>query len=1152
MSTLGCVKGVLRNSTALSDRELEAIIKDVRSRKREADKLTGLTQTQLKVLDIANRKAERLRMEAAVQKRNSANNMIKQRGLLDKRAQYRSISEWAEAMADPSNRKLPGARDSATAKQEEYIGGYLSGFVYDMDKAGVLPYLRTRIRDVLNPKAWGKGIMDDDAATELWELREGGNPGSTKNKTAQKIAQIINKWQEVARADLNRLGAFIGKVPGYIVSQSHDMVKIHNAGFDKWYNKILPRLDHDRTFENLVLTGDPVADKQKKLEFLQIIYRQLSQGIFLSSQEKSGFSGPSNVAKKVSEQRVLHFKDAKSWIEYNDEFGTSSLMEAVVGGFRKSGMAAGLMDKFGTNPDAMFWGMIDQAADYDLRNGLQVDKRIADGAYTSKLWDVVTGKADIPASISMTHIGAGLRAWQSLAKLGMAVMSSLGDIPVAASLLTNDFGVNMFGATLKHIGNMMSQFGDDGLRREFAMLMHVGIDGITSDIGMRITGHESSNLKIVHKANTAFFKLNLLSAWTDGGERALSWQMGAKLAALRGNEFDKLPDSIRSVLATYGIEQKEWDVIRKNALFKVRGKYDLLAPDKLRNMPLKEVDALIEWPLEAMAIQAQEGLSRLQDKAKRVGEKVGRLMDTLRQQGEIGQQIADTDAFSQFIKDLQAKDFEKIKAGFSGPIEKMANAVARFAKRDLKIMDQHKAKIDELTRKASTGLKQRPEVVSALTDASADLVELQKAFATAANDLLTGRPEDVTKAAKLKARADRMQERISNLQRVLQGTDNPAQTIEDLKAMSDYVKTLQSNDFKTLVEKHRGDIVGSVAKSVAKFAREDQKILDQHKKTLKGLKDKLAVSKRAEPAVIEKLNELAALHDELQKAIDEWPNNLDKSLDRRRELAVQELSTKLGQYYVDRTHVGVVRAGAREKTYATQATRPGTPEGEAARFVMQFKQYPMAFLQRVLGRYAEEDKFFSIPKALGQRVMQDPGGVGSQVAQLIVLMTVFGYMSMVLKDIAKGRTPRDPKDPRTWGAAFIQGGGAGIYGDYLFARVNRFGDTIGEQLLGPTVGSLAKGADLALGSRDAALSDIFGNGEDQYPDAQAFKYFKDNTPFLNLFYTRSALDYLILYDVQEKLRPGSLRRTERNLKKDSKQEFMLPPSQNRMRPFTGN
>ena len=53
--------------------------------------------------------------------------------------------------------------------------------------------------------------------------------------------------------------------------------------------------------------------------------------------------------------------------------------------------------------------------------------------------------------------------------------------------------------------------------------------------------------------------------------------------------------------------------------------------------------------------------------------------------------------------------------------------------------------------------------------------------------------------------------------------------------------------------------------------------------------------------------------------------------------------------------------------------------GEAIRFVMQFKQYGISFVQKVLGRYSEEDRFWSIPGSL----FKMPASEAAQLAQLM-------------------------------------------------------------------------------------------------------------------------------------------------------------------------
>lgn len=1150
MNNLACVKGILKGSTALSDSELEKIVKDFRAKARASAKAAGGTQASAAAQAVAERQATRLRMEAAIQKRNAAENAIKQRALMDQRANYKSISEWAEAMASPSNVDTVGARDSATAKQEGYIGKYLGGFLNDMEKAGLVDYVATRLRDLVDPSKWGKGPLDDKIAIELWEISaEGGKSGRTGSPEAKKIADIVYKYQELARTEANRLGAFIGKIPGYIVAQTHDMDRIVREGFDSWRAQAERTFGNERTYENLKLTGDTAKDQAIITEFWRQGYNQLSQGEHFRVGDESGFKGPGNLAKRVSQHRSYHPNSAELWIEYNDRFGSASLMEAVTGGLTRLGKANGLMEKFGTNPRAQFMNMIEAARDFDLRAGKPIDKRVREGGWTSRLWDVVDGTADIPARLSVAKFGSVARAYESVTKLGAATLSSLPDTVLSAAQIRDDFGENLFSNLGENIGLRLRQFTDKGQQREAAQLMHVGIDTIMRDVSSRITAADATNWKWVHKYTNAFFKLNILSLFTDSGERANSAMMSVRLAGFQDTPHAKLPDELKNIMGRYNIGEKEWDIIRKHARYDHNGT-PMLVGDQLRDMPLEAIDPLVEWPLEAIKLEAERGLERLQKRAGQIDAKVEKLSGAMSAQGELGQTVADLKAYSAFLKELQARDFQTLQTGFEKPFDKAASAIAKFTKRDLDTMAQHSRKIDALQTKLKAAKDAEPGTLVDIAAASDAMTEARASLSDAVDALMSGTGEDITKAGKLKARADRLQERIGKLSAGLEKQGRYAEGVADLKALSEYVTTLQDADFRSLVEKQRGKVVGAVARGVARFAKEDERIAAQHRAKIKATQDRLKSSKKAEPAVLDALDKAMSSLDEMQQAIADWPANLEKQQNRRRELAIQELESKFHTYYLNRVHAGVIRGTAREKAYATQGLQAGTPAGEAMRLISQFKQYPMSFVQQILGRYAQEDRFWSIPGALGRRIIADPTGTGVKVANLVLTLTAMGYMSTVLKDLAKGRTPRDPTDPRTWAAAFVQGGGAGLYGDYLFSRVNRFGGTLGEAAAGPFIGSAFDAGDLLLQSREGLLSDLFGEGDEAYPDNRAFNFFKNNTPFLNLFYTRVALDYLILYDAQEWLRPGSLRRMERRLQTDQKQEFMLPPSENRVRPFT--
>jgi hypothetical protein len=240
-----------------------------------------------------------------------------------------------------------------------------------------------------------------------------------------------------------------------------------------------------------------------------------------------------------------------------------------------------------------------------------------------------------------------------------------------------------------------------------------------------------------------------------------------------------------------------------------------------------------------------------------------------------------------------------------------------------------------------------------------------------------------------------------------------------------------------------------------------------------------------------------------------------------------DLAGALRAMTIDRMHLAVLEPSARTRAFMRRGTQPGTVPGELLRYIGQFKSFPVAMVQMVLGREVYGRGY----DTLGEYIRKGKGEMLG-LASFIALSVGMGYVAMSVKDLLRGRNPRPVDDPRTWMAAFVQGGGLGIYGDFLFGRYNRMGSTLSGSLVGPAAGVLDTAADLWTRIR---------MGDDVA--AASFKALLDNTPFMNIFYTRAVLDYLILHQIQEALNPGFLRRMERRIENDHGQTFWLPPSQ---------
>ena len=268
---------------------------------------------------------------AVIEKRNSAINLKVRLQALDKiLTQYpddfaKGMQAWQVGRAD--GRK--GSRLSTAQAQNTFEGEYLGGFYSDVEKAGLW-------------KEFVSGTFDRDISDVLEAINRDVELPITVGKEAETLGRIIADWEEKIRLDANRHGGWIKKLEGFIVKQSHDPYKIKAAGFEKWRDDILPRLDAVRTFKG----ADPQA-------FLREAWNGLASGIHLttSSGNPTGLKGAANVAKKVSASRTLHFKPGE-WFDYNTAYGYGSLHETVPRMFQHCAMTNGLMQRMGPNAEA--------------------------------------------------------------------------------------------------------------------------------------------------------------------------------------------------------------------------------------------------------------------------------------------------------------------------------------------------------------------------------------------------------------------------------------------------------------------------------------------------------------------------------------------------------------------------------------------------------------------------------------------------------------------------------------------------------------------------------------------------------------------------------------------------------------------------------
>lgn len=459
-----------------------------------------------------------------------------------------------------------GARASAANEIDALERQYMGGMLADVAKVdGGLELLAS-------------GVMDRPVANVLFALDTPGADINGFDPRAIGIAKAIRKWQEAARQNANRAGAWIGKLPGYIVTQAHDATRIL-ADRDGWMAAMRKHGDLGRMMEE---TGAESVD-----ELLKSLWEGLSSGIHLKSIDAStdrSRPGLRGMARGISQERVIHFKSADDWFEYNDLFGGGNLRESVLGSLKNMARSTGLMRVMGPNHESTFNRVVDKLTS-DLRDGdpgkAKDFKQTAD-RYGKWYLKELDGSLDVPGSDTLAQWGAGFRALQNMASLGGSFLSSVGDLGVMM-VGARHIGENGFEAVSKGLGNLfrgqpaaerLDLYADLGLALE-SMIGKFATSRFSVDDGVR---------GALGQAQKLFFQFNLQNRWTDSMRSAVAEFVSMNLARRSATKFADLPDDLKRTMALYGLDDGKWDIIRNGSLRDLEGQ-QFLTPSAILDLP---------------------------------------------------------------------------------------------------------------------------------------------------------------------------------------------------------------------------------------------------------------------------------------------------------------------------------------------------------------------------------------------------------------------------------------------------------------------------------------------------------------------------------------------------------------------------------------
>lgn len=205
--------------------------------------------------------------------------------------------------------------------------------------------------------------------------------------------------------------------------------------------------------------------------------------------------------------------------------------------------------------------------------------------------------------------------------------------------------------------------------------------------------------------------------------------------------------------------------------------------------------------------------------------------------------------------------------------------------------------------------------------------------------------------------------------------------------------------------------------------------------------------------------------------------------------------------------------GARERAIMRFGTTPGSPAGFLAASTTMFLSSPLAATFQTLGRLANNSQ--GTNKAAG-------------IGIFISLALTTGYMKIALMNEVNGTPPPVPESPGEAMKLIIQSlavsGGMGLLGDWIYSTFMRPGAENGDLLGLPINTALQSGRILYKWAES-------GFQENVWPET--IRLTKQQIPFQNLLWTRSAMDYLFWFHAFEWASPGWWERSNQFMQRES-------------------
>jgi len=404
--------------------------------------------------------------------------------------------------------------------------------------------------------------------------------GLVDPKMAAEIKGAVEAWNEVielARTHFNNAGGKIGKIEDWRMPQSHSQLKIATAGQEGWVKDMMGWYNHKKYMNE----DGSYMSAEKVQSILSASWKTLATNG--ANKMEPGKRNARILANEYSKRRIIHFKDADSYIAYQQKYGNTDTYTAMMKQIQSLSADLATVEIFGPNSDQTFRYFLDKAyKEQSIADPVNEGSIKAQMGKAQSLYDYITGKTQPVANWKIAQGFDTLRNWKVATQLGTSYVASTVD-NATMHLTAQVNGMS----SMRMMRNQLSTLNLAN-RSELQMARRAGLSLQTLIGEMNRWGAENLGASFSNKMANLTIRASLLNAATEARRRAFGVTMFGSIGevANKYNDITLIDGADRRLLESKGVNDKIFQVWKRAQLEDWgNGNNTMLTPDAIYAIP---------------------------------------------------------------------------------------------------------------------------------------------------------------------------------------------------------------------------------------------------------------------------------------------------------------------------------------------------------------------------------------------------------------------------------------------------------------------------------------------------------------------------------------------------------------------------------------